>query len=375
VVVSTDGVVLTNHHVVDRAEDILVTLHDGREFDAKLEGSDPKSDVAVLKLEGEVSELVPIEFGDSEDLRLGEMVLAIGNPFGLSSTVTMGIVSAKSRANMGIMDYEDFIQTDAAINPGNSGGALVNLDGDLVGINTAIISRTGGYQGVGLAIPSTMARAVMKSIEEHGKVMRGWLGVVIQDVDPELADAMGLEVSVGVVVADVVEGSPADEAGIERGDVIIEMNGAATDTAAHLRNEVAMLGPGRTAEFLIVRGDEKRTVEVTLGELSEQGGPEPAEGPEQVQVLDGLGVAALDAATRSKLGIPEDVDSGVVVTEVAPGSAAHEAGLAAGDVIVQVDKKDVKSPAGFAELVEKAGDKVLLLVFRDGNTIFVVLEK
>src|SRR5690606_31146613 len=227
VIVSADGTILTNNHVVADAKEIKVTTYDRREFDAKVIGTDPKSDLAVIQIQGAPAGLTPIQFGDSSKLRLGEVVLAIGNPFGVGQTVTMGIVSATGRSRMGIVDYEDFIQTDAAINPGNSGGALVNMRGELVGINTAILSRSGGYQGIGFAIPADMARPIMKSLLDNGKVERGWLGVSIQDLTPELARGLGIGTSRGVLVSGVIDGSPADKAGLERGDVVISLDGKA----------------------------------------------------------------------------------------------------------------------------------------------------
>lgn len=239
VIVSHDGVVLTNNHVIENADKIRVALADGRELDAEVVGRDPESDLGVLKLKGELKDLKPLVFGDSDTLRLGQVVLAIGNPFGIGQTVTMGIVSAKGRASVGIVQYEDFIQTDAAINPGNSGGALVNMHGELVGINTAIISRSGGYQGVGFAIPTKMARPIMESLLQHGKVARGWLGVAIQDVTPELREALGVGAEKGVLLSDVTPGSPADKGGLKRGDIVLKLNGQVMDSSAHF----AMLSP------------------------------------------------------------------------------------------------------------------------------------
>jgi serine protease Do len=231
VIVSSDGYIVTNHHVVETGDDIQVALSDKRTFEAKLIGSDPKTDLAILKIEA--SDLPSLSWGDSSILEVGEMVVAVGNPFGLSQTVTMGIISAVGRANMGIVDYEDFIQTDAAINPGNSGGALVNLQGELIGINTAIFSRSGGYMGIGFAIPSNMARSVTQSLKEHGTVVRGWLGVSIQDLTPELADQFDAPDTTGALVTDVVQESPAEAATFKRGDIIQKYDGR--DQAPHLR--------------------------------------------------------------------------------------------------------------------------------------------
>ncbi len=271
VIVDRGGVILTNHHVASVAGDLRVTTHDGESFPAKVVGSDAKSDVAVLKLVGDVpDDLVAIPFGDSDSLRIGETVLAVGNPFGLSGSVTMGIVSALGRGSVSIVDYEDFIQTDAAINPGNSGGALVNLSGQLVGINTAILSRTGGNQGIGFAIPTTLARPIMESLLDNGRVDRGWLGVSIRDAVPGAVDfdKLGLDEDLrGVLVAGFVKGSPAEEAGLRRHDVILAVDGHATDTSARLRNRVAHTPAGRTVSLDVVRQGEPITIEVVLDPL------------------------------------------------------------------------------------------------------------
>jgi serine protease Do len=268
VVVTADGVILTNNHVIEHADKIRVALSDGREFDAKVVGTDPESDLGVLRLEQDdgkkVENLKPLAMGNSSQLRLGDVVLAVGDPFGVGQTVTMGIVSAKGRANVGIEQYEDFIQTDAAINPGNSGGALVNMRGELVGINTAIISRSGGYQGVGFAIPSNMAEPIMKSLLEDGTVKRGWLGVGIQDLTPELADALGIPKTKGVLVSQIESGSPAAKAGLQAKDVILKLNGQVMDSSAHLRNAVAAAGANAKVELQVLRDKEQKTITVVL---------------------------------------------------------------------------------------------------------------
>ena len=237
VVVSSDGYIVTNNHVVEKADEIQVLLSDKRKLKAKLIGTDPKTDIAVIKIDA--SDLPVLPWGNSNDLQVGEMVMAVGNPFGLNQTVTLGIISAVGRANMGIVDYEDFIQTDAAINPGNSGGALVNLRGELIGINTAIFTRSGGYMGIGFAIPSNMVKTVMNSLVKHGKVVRGWLGVSIQEVTPELAEQFDAPASRGALVGDVIDDSPAEHAKFERGDIITKYNGKTVDGPAHLRTRVA----------------------------------------------------------------------------------------------------------------------------------------
>ncbi len=269
VIVSEDGKILTNAHVVRNADAIRVTLHDGREHEARLVGTDPKSDLAVLQLAGKPGKLVPLPFADSSRLRLGEVVLAVGNPFGVGQAVTMGIVSATGRAAMGIVDYEDFIQTDAAINPGNSGGALVNLKGELVGINTAILSRTGGYQGIGFAIPTNMARPIMDALIKDGRVSRGWLGVTLAPLDADAAARARLGAARGVLVAQVGDDTPAARAGFTPGDVILAIDGAEVRDVGRLRNAVAIKGAGQTATFDVHRDGKVKQVKVRLGALPE----------------------------------------------------------------------------------------------------------
>jgi serine protease Do len=374
VIVSTDGIVLTNNHVVENAEEILVTLADGREFDAEVVGADPQSDVAVIRLKEEPEDLAPVPLGDSGDLRMGDVVLAVGNPFGLSHTVTMGIVSATGRANVGIADYEDFIQTDAAINPGNSGGALINLKGQLVGINTAIVSRTGGYQGIGFAIPANMARAVMQSLMKHGRVVRGWLGVMIQEIDRDLAEAMDLESVKGVLVSDVVEDSPAKKGGLKRGDVILKFNDEDVESTGQLRNMVAILGPDAQVNLVVLRDDEKETIRLTLGELTEDR-MKVARAQTDGGMLGGLTLAPLSPSLKSKFNIPSKVPSGVVITHVEPGSGAHGAGLQPGDVVLEINNKGIDSVQNFKEAYNRADGGLLLLISRQGSTFYLVLNK
>jgi len=264
VIVDQTGTIITNNHVVSQADEIKVLLSDKREFRAKLVGTDPKADLAVLKIDAQALHTIP--WADSDRLEVGEYVLAIGNPFGLNQTVTMGIVSAVGRASMGIAEYEDFIQTDAAINPGNSGGALVNTGGQLVGINTAIFSQSGGNMGIGFAVPSNMARTIMEQLIQSGRVIRGWLGVSIQDLTPELASQFGLPEPKGVLVSDVLDASPAKRAGLERGDVIVEYDGKPVETPTQLRNAVARTPVGKKAVLKVIRDRRPRTVEITVAE-------------------------------------------------------------------------------------------------------------
>ena len=265
VIVSADGYIITNNHVVEKSDEIKVTLLDRRTFKGAIVGADPKTDVAILKIDAD--NLLPLTWGDSDKLQVGEFVLAIGSPYGLSNTVTMGIISAVGRANVGIADYEDFIQTDAAINPGNSGGPLVNIRGELIGINTAIFSRTGGYQGIGFAVPSNMVRLIMDQLIQQGKVTRGWVGVTIQELTPELASEFGLKRSNGALVSDVAKDSPAAKAGILRGDIILEFNGKEVKDVSSLRNMVAQSKSGTEISMKILRSGKEFTVKIVIKEL------------------------------------------------------------------------------------------------------------
>jgi serine protease Do len=379
VIVDPAGVILTNNHVVQGADEIKVTLSDGRDVDATVVGTDPKSDVAVIKLKEKIADLRALPFGDSDKLRLGETVLAIGNPFGLGQTVSKGIVSAKGRDHVGIVDYEDFIQTDAAINPGNSGGALVDTRGELVGINTAIASRTGSFSGIGFAIPANMAHQIMNSLVKYGKVRRGWLGVAIQDLDADLAKSLGLSVNRGVLVSEVSKGSPAAKAGLERGDVVVSLGGQKVTSSSEFRNQVALLGPDAKAEIEVVRGGQHRSYTVTLGELPKElgggGGDEEGSSSADEGPLAGVTVSAITPEARRRLDLPPDVDSGVVVTEVDPRSPARAAGVRPGDVLLEVNRQAVSSPEDFDRAASKARDNALLLLVREGHTLFVVVKK
>ncbi len=370
VIIRSDGIVLTNNHVIKNADEIRVTLSDKREFKAKVVGTDPKSDLAVLKLKN-AKGLKTIRLGNSDRLRLGDVVLAIGNPFGVGQTVTMGIVSAKGRANVGIADYEDFIQTDAAINPGNSGGALINQRGELIGINTAILSRTGGYQGIGFAIPSNMVRPIMNSLLKRGKVIRGWLGVVIQKVNSELVKAMKLPTRNGVLIADVDPLGPAKKAGIKRGDLVVKINGRAVDSPGSLRNIVASSGSGGQIRIEYYRGKKLISTSVKLGELPS----EQTAAKKPSTKLGGIRVAPLNRNSRAKFNIPPRVNFGVVVTQMKRQSRAARAGLRPGDVILEVNRVTINSVRRFKKLYSASKGRVLLLVYRQGSTMFMILNK
>jgi serine protease Do len=381
VIVSADGYVLTNNHVVAEAKEIKVTVSDKREFDATVVGTDPKSDLAVIKIKGAPAGLRPAEFGDSSKLRLGDVVLAIGNPLGVGQTVTMGIVSAKGRADLGITAYEDFIQTDAAINPGNSGGALINTEGKLVGINTAILSRSGGYQGIGLAIPSSMAQPIMETLKQSGKVSRGFLGVGIQDVDRDLATALKLSGPNGVLLTEVRSGGPAGRAGLLRGDVVVKVDGKPVTSTGQFRNLIASSGAKKKVTLEVMRDGKALSLGVELAEVPEDasgasGGPSGA-APQATNggALDGVRLEELTPEHRRTLGLGPEVQRGVVITDLAQGSSAAKAGLRPGDVVLELNRVAVDSLAKFKELYAKAPGDVLLLVQRRGGTVFVVVRK
>lgn len=376
VIVSKDGYILTNNHVVADASEIKVTTSNRKNYTATIVGTDPKSDLAVIKIKGDVNDLRPVEFGDSGQLRLGDIVLAIGNPFGVGQTVTMGIVSAKGRSDLGIEAYEDFIQTDAAINPGNSGGALINGEGKLVGINTAILSRSGGYQGIGFAIPSNMASPIMDSLKSTGKVVRGWLGVGIQDVDQELADAMKLPAATGILLSDVKPGTPAAKAGMMRGDVVLKVDGKVVDTSGQFRNMIAASGARHKVRLDVVRDGKPLTAEVELGEMPELDKVSAAGGSNGAKssALDGIVLEGLTPQTRGAFEIDDSVKQGVVITRLDPNSNAARAGLRPGDVVLEVNRVRIDTPQRFQEAYSRSKNGVLLLVNRRGSTTYLVVK-
>ena len=373
VIVNPDGYILTNNHVVSGASDIEVFTRDKKKFRAKVIGTDSRTDVAVLKIDA--ARLPSLTLGDSSKLKVGDVVFAIGDPFGVGETATMGIVSATGRAFGGAIEhYEDFIQTDAAINPGNSGGALLDLHGDLVGINTAIITGGGGggNQGVGFAIPVNMARNIMEQIVDHGKVIRGHLGVAIQSVDADMAKAFGLSQGGGALVAEVTPGSPAAKAGIERGDVILELNGQTVNGPDDLSVRIAETAPGTTVHLKISRNGQMKEISVPLGKFSEAS--EASGGAEMGgAALRGVQVQDLTPSIARNLGIPENA-RGVVITSVDPGSPAAAEGINQGDVIEEVNHKPVRNVTEYRRALEEAhGASILLLVKRGQSTRFVVV--
>jgi serine protease Do len=362
--------ILTNNHVVENADKIKVQFQDGEEFDASITGRDPQSDVAVIEIKA--SGLPELQLADSATLDVGEWVVAIGNPFGLSHTLTVGVVSAKGRTSVGINDYEDFIQTDAAINPGNSGGPLVNLDGEVVGINTAIFSRSGGNMGIGFAIPSNLARNIANQLIEHGGVTRGFLGVIIQQLTTELAESFDVQAGKGILVAQVNEDSPAQKAGLQQGDIIVKIGDEPVSEVGGFRNRVAMTPPGSTIELTVLRAGKEKTLKVTIGKLSDD--KLLAEGATQSADEIGLSVQTLTPQLAEQFDVKPG--EGVVVTELQPGSIAATAGITVGTIIFEVDRNKVNNAAEFQRAVKAStDDKRVLLLVRNGDVqSFVILK-
>jgi serine protease Do len=373
VIVSPDGFILTNNHVIENAREVNVTLPDKREFKGKIVGTDPKTDLAVVKIEAD--NLPAVAWGDASKLQVGEYVLAVGNPFGLNSTVTLGIVSAVGRGHMGITQYEDFIQTDAAINPGNSGGALVNTKGELVGINTAIFSQSGGYQGVGFAVSTTMGKPIYESLVKTGKVVRGYLGVGIQDLNQDLAKSFGLKDAKGALVSDVKEDSPADQAGIKQGDIITKYQGLPIEDAVALQRLVTRTLVGSKVPVTVIRDGRERDVTVTVHEQPDTTKIAKVETGETDYAFAGVAVQDLDQETAKELGL-KGKTQGVVVTKVEPDSGAQKAGLMPGDVIKEINRQPVKSVKDFEKMSSgvKKGDSVLILINRRGNSLFLTAK-
>jgi serine protease Do len=377
VIVSEDGYVLTNNHVVENADDLEVVLYDGRRFPAEFVGTDPFSDVAVIRIQA--TGLDPAELGDSDDLEVGEWVLAAGNPFQLSSSITAGIVSAKGRSGIGLTRYENFIQTDAAINPGNSGGALVNLDGEVVGINTAIATRSGGYQGIGFAIPINEARENMDQLIKTGRVTRGFLGVNIGDVDATMAEYYGLDDAKGAIVNHVTDDSPAENAGIEQGDVIVALNGDPIAGFSDLQKRIAAIRPGTEVKLELVRDRRHQSVTAKLGELpvDDQAEEGPGRDAPQDDLFSklGMGLSDLDGRVRQEFEL-EDGVNGVVVTSVKALGPAGRANFRVGDVILEVDDQPVSDLDDLRKIVSgvEEGSPMLFLIQRGSNELHLALR-
>jgi serine protease Do len=383
VIVSPDGYILTANHVVSGAEEIMIGLGtELRKYKAKKVGTDPGTDVALLKIDEK--NLPGITFADSDKARAGDIVLAVGNPFGLRQTVTMGIISAVGRGGVGIVDYENFIQTDAAINMGNSGGALVDIKGELLGINTAIFSRSGGNQGVGFAIPANLARDVMQSLREKGRVVRGYIGASVQTLTPELAEAMKLKGQpAGGLVGEVAPKTPSEKAGMKTGDVITAVNGKKISDARELRLMIGSMAPGTKAQIQVNREGQTKMFDVQLAEMpagvTEEGGPEasPEESaqPEKTTVFGGVAVANITDDIRTALNLPKDIQ-GAVIAEVDADLPAGKAGLREGDVIQEVNKQRVKSAKDLVAASKnlKPNEKILIRVYSQGRSGYVALE-
>ncbi|MBN1956754.1 MAG: DegQ family serine endoprotease [Desulfuromonadales bacterium] len=366
--ISADGYILTNNHVVGDADKVQVQMLDGREYDAEIIGTDPASDLAVIKIDE--TKLPYLSLGDSDKLQVGDWVLAFGNPFGLSHTLTAGIVSAKGRSGIGLNDYEDFIQTDAAINPGNSGGPLVNLDGEVVGINSAIFSRSGGYMGIGFAIPVNMAKQVKTQLIEHGEVKRGRLGVHIQNLTADLAESFGLDQPQGVLVTQVEDDSPAQEAGLKQGDVILMINHEKTADVGALRNRVALIKPGTKVELTVLRDGKTKILHAIIGQL--ENAKVRSEGGSLNVPMFGLSLQNLSPELAERFGYQGE--QGVLVAEVESGSAAAQAGFKRGSLILEIDRQQVQSVEQAKKLLADKKPVHLFLLKQGEVTQYVALK-
>lgn len=369
-IISADGYILTNNHVVGDADKVIVKLQDGQEFKAKIIGTDPHTDVAVIRID--TKNLPVLALGNSDHLEVGDWVVAIGNPFGLSHSITAGIISAKGRSNVGITDYEDFIQTDAAINPGNSGGPLVNLEGKAVGINTAIFTQSGGYMGIGFAIPINMAKNILDQLIEHGSVERGYIGVVIQDLTPDLARTFNVKDVKGVLVAEVSKDSPAEKAGLKQGDVIVELNGKRVEKVGPFRNRVALIAPGTKVQIVVLRDGRRKSLTVEIGKLP-SATQKPAVPAGNLEKL-GLTVTTLTKDLAEQLGYQGE--TGVVVTQVEPGSVAALAGIRPSVLIQEVNRKPIHNVEEFRQAMGQIpqGNNILLLVREGQYSRYLVIK-
>jgi serine protease Do len=375
VIVSEDGFILTNNHVVAGAEKLTVVMTDNKKYSAKIIGTDPQTDVALIKIDGHGLPVAML--GNSDEVKIGQWVIAVGNPFQLLHTVTAGIISAKGRSSVGLADYEDFIQTDASINPGNSGGALADLDGNVIAINTAISSPSGGNVGIGFAIPINMAKRVMEDLQSKGKVTRGYLAITPQDIDENLAKALKMKNTEGALVGGVIDGGPADKAGVKRGDVIIEFDGHKVKNSTDLRNMVAQDNPGSKVPMTLLRNGKEMNVTVTLAERPRTmaKNAEQAEQPEEKASKKlGLSIQTLTSDLATQLGYQNE--SGVVITDVTAGGPADEAGLKSGDLIKEINQVTIKEVKDFNQAMKKvsSGDSVALLIRRGDNTFYAGIQ-
>ena len=374
-IIDKDGHILTNNHVIDGADEIVVLIQDGnngeKEYDAKLVGTDSKTDIALIKLDlkdGDRKSFPILSLGNSDKLEVGEWVVAIGNPFGLSHTVTVGVVSAKER-NIGSGPYDEFIQTDASINPGNSGGPLMNIKGEVIGINTAIISgNTGGNVGIGFAIPINVAKNILKDLKEKGTVTRGWLGVMIQKITPDLAESFNLDRTEGALVGDVIPNSPAEKAGIKRGDVIVKFDKSEVRTMEALPKIVGSTTPGKAVKVEVIRDGKKKVLDVTIAVLKDE--------KIKVAALDPLGIQVQDITPDIAQSLKLEGVEGVLVSDVTPGEAGGESGLKRGDIISEVNRNKVQNTADYNRITRKlkGGDTALMLIKRGGTTIYIAVK-
>lgn len=371
-IISSDGYILTNSHVVAKADKITVMTSNEKEYTAKLIGRDPKSDIAVIKIKDR--DFPYLRFGDSEKLKPGEWVIAIGNPFGLASTVSVGVVSAKGRSGIGITDYEDFIQTDAAINRGNSGGPLINSAGKVVGINTAIFSQTGGYMGIGFAIPSNMAVKIKKQLVKKGKVTRGYVGIYIQPLTKEISENLDLDVTDGILISKVQDDTPADKAGLKPYDVIVGLNGKQVDDINKFRNQVAFMDPGQDVRIEVIRDNKRKSLDLEIGKMPTPEGEDTEEASVKTDRRLGFTVKKMTGALADKFGY--DNTNGVIVSRVTPGSEAARKGIRPGVVILEVNRKQVANASEFSKAVQdtEKGKSLLLLVKTTKNMWFVTLK-
>ncbi len=366
-IIDQSGLILTNNHVVEKADEIKIKIVSGKEYDAKVVARDSKTDIALIKVKADSDFPKPAQLGDSDAMRVGDWVMAVGNPFGLGHTVTAGIISAKGRV-IGAGPYDDFLQTDAAINPGNSGGPLFNMDAQVVGLNTAIVAQG---QGIGFAIPVNVAKDILPQLKS-GKVIRGWLGIMIQDITPELAESFGVKESKGVIVADVVKDGPADTAGIKRGDVVTTLNGKEIENAHALSRFVAATAPGTQATLQVMRDGKTRDIKIAIGTMPEETSTEKAETKESMW---GITVQNITPEISQRFGWDEN-ERGAVISEIQPGSPAAEARLRAGDLIKEVNRQKIQNVRDYNQAIQKPkkGESVLLLVKRGQNTFYVALK-